>query len=85
MSLLAQCGPTGPCELPTGLPWYFGLAVAVVWLAAVVGAVLLARRFLLRRVRARRERRPRPADDDQLALPAAAATGLPPGEPAGPD
>jgi heme exporter protein D len=55
--LLAQCAPSGPCELPTGLPWYFGLAVAVVWLAAVVGALLLARRFLLRRIRERRRAR----------------------------
>lgn len=59
MPLLAQCAPTGPCELPTGLPWYFGLAVAVVWGAAVVGALLLGRRFLARRFAARAERRQR--------------------------
>jgi hypothetical protein len=54
--LVAQCAPGAPCELPTGLPWYFGLAVALVWLAAVVGALLLGRRMLVRRIRARRER-----------------------------
>jgi hypothetical protein len=52
--LLAQCAAGASCELPTGLPWYFGLAVAVVWLGAVVGAVLLGRRLLVRRFSARR-------------------------------
>jgi hypothetical protein len=54
--LVAQCTPSQPaCELPTGLPWYFGLAIAAVWLAVVVGAVVLG--FHL--VRSRRgERQP---------------------------
>lgn len=62
---MAQCAPGGPCELPTGLPWYFGLAVALVWLTVVVGVLLLARRFLVRRLHDRRARRDGP---DQLAL-----------------
>lgn len=60
---MAQCAPGAACELPTGLPWYFGLAVAVVWLGAVVGALVLGRRLLVRRMRDRRRR-----DDDRLAL-----------------
>ena len=56
-SLVAQCTGAEPCELPTGLPWYFGLAVAAIWLAAVVGALLLGKRLLVRRIRDRRKRR----------------------------
>jgi hypothetical protein len=50
--LLAQCDPSSgaACELPTGLPWYFGLFLVVVWAAVVVGAVLL----FVRLVRTRR-------------------------------
>jgi hypothetical protein len=73
--LLAQCAPGAPCELPTGLPWYFGLAVALVWLATVVGVVLLARRVLLRRLRDRRDRRGRHDGDEQLALEATTSGG----------
>jgi uncharacterized membrane protein YqiK len=52
--LVAQCtSSSAACELPTGLPWYFGVAIAVVWLAFVVGAFAVARRLL----QARRERR----------------------------
>ena len=51
--LVAQCTGSAPCELPTGLPWYFGLAIAAIWLAFVVGAVAIARHLL----QARRERR----------------------------
>lgn len=51
--LVAQCTGSAPCELPTGLPWYFGLVFAVIWLAVVVGAVAVGRRLLERR----RERR----------------------------
>ena len=51
--LVAQCTGSAPCELPTGLPWYFGLVIAAVWLTVVVGAVAIGRRL----VRARRERR----------------------------
>ena len=69
--LVAQCTGAAPCELPTGLPWYFGLAVAVVWLATVVGALLLGRRLLVRRIRARRSRRAdRHGADDGRALEA---------------
>jgi hypothetical protein len=49
------------CDLPTGLPWYFGLAIAVVWLAVVVGAVLLGVRLL----RSRRDRADRGSDADR--------------------
>lgn len=51
--LVAQCTGGASCDLPTGLPWYFGLVIAVLWLALVVGAVAVARRLL----QARRERR----------------------------
>src|SRR5438128_9402244 len=41
VGLVAQCTPAdAACDLPTGLPWYFGLALAAVWLAVVVGALL---------------------------------------------
>lgn len=63
--LVAQCTGTGACDLPTGLPWYFGLPIAAVWLATVVGALLLGRRFLVRRIRQRRRR-----ESDQPALEA---------------
>jgi hypothetical protein len=54
--LLAQCAAgVAECALPRTLPWYFGLALAVAWLATVVGAVLLVRRRLItRRDRGRR-------------------------------
>ena len=51
--LVAQCTGNAACELPTGLPWYFGLVIAAIWLAVVVGAVSIGRRLL----QARRERR----------------------------
>ena len=51
--LVAQCTGSAPCELPTGLPWYFGLVIAAIWLTFVVVAVAIARRLL----QARRERR----------------------------
>lgn len=52
--LVAQCVDASRCELPTGLPWYFGLPIALLWLGAVVGAVLLGRRFLTQRIARRR-------------------------------
>ncbi|MDQ3107663.1 MAG: hypothetical protein M3Q68_07660 [Actinomycetota bacterium] len=61
--LVAQCTGSAPCELPTGLPWYFGLAVAVIWLGAVTGVLLLGRRFLARKLRRRRR-----GPSDRLAL-----------------
>ena len=64
--LVAQCTGAGPCSLPTGLPWYFGLAVALVWLAAVVGVIVLARRRLALHLRRRRTR-----GGDRRALDAA--------------
>ena len=51
--LVAQCTGSAPCELPTGLPWYFGLVLVAIWLAVVVGAVAIGRRLL----QARRARR----------------------------
>ena len=54
LRLVAQCTGSGPCELPTGLPWYFGLVVAALWLGAVVGSLLLGRRLLVRKLRRRR-------------------------------
>jgi hypothetical protein len=60
-SLVAQCTPAqASCELPTGLPWYFGLAIAAVWLAVVVGAVRVALHLLRSRREARRDVRRRP-------------------------
>jgi len=53
---VAQCVDPAACELPTGLPWYFGLPIALLWLGAVVGAVLLGRRWLARRIERRRDR-----------------------------
>ena len=58
--LVAQCtgATSAPCELPTGLPWYFGLVIAAIWVAVVVGAVAVGRRLLAtRRERRRHERR----------------------------
>ena len=49
--LVAQCTGSAPCELPTGLPWYFGLVLAAIWLAAVVGAVAVGRHLLQARTR----------------------------------
>lgn len=54
--LVAQCVDAGPCDLPTGLPWYFGLPIALLWIATVTGAVLLGRRVLRNRREARRRR-----------------------------
>lgn len=56
MPLVAQCTGAAPCELPTGLPWYFGLPILVLWLGAVAGVLLLARRLLVRRMERRRLR-----------------------------
>lgn len=61
-SLVAQCTGSAPCELPTGLPWYFGLVVAVLWLGTVIGVLVLGRRLLVRKLRRRR------GDRDQRAL-----------------
>lgn len=66
--LVAQCVDAGPCELPTGLPWYFGLPIALLWIGTVVGVVLLGRRVLRNRRDARRHRRDGPR-----------AIGAPPG------
>jgi hypothetical protein len=56
-SLVAQCTPSqATCDLPTGLPWYFGLAIAVVWLAVVVGAVRVGVHLVRSRREARRSR-----------------------------
>lgn len=57
-NLVAQCTGSAPCELPTGLPWYFGLAVGAVWLAVVVGVLVLGRHLL----RAKFDRRRRSSD-----------------------
>ncbi len=65
---MAQCTGGGACELPTGLPWYFGLAVGVIWLALVVGAIGIGRRLLARRFERRRR------ESDQLALGRATST-----------
>jgi hypothetical protein len=60
--LVAQCtGALDDCDLPRTLPWYFGLAIAVAWLATVVGAFLLLRRRLLARRAERRGRSGRKA------------------------
>ncbi|HUP84496.1 MAG TPA: hypothetical protein VM143_02405 [Acidimicrobiales bacterium] len=52
--LVGQCTGTAACELPTGVPWYFGLVFAAVWVAVVVGAMALARRLWWQRRRTRR-------------------------------
>ena len=68
--LLAQCaGPLEECELPRTLPWYFGLAIAALWLGAVVGVVLLLKRRLVTR---RGERR----GGKRKAVPSAKGTDL---------
>jgi hypothetical protein len=54
--LLAQCTPSAPCELAKGLPWYFGLVIAGLWLVAVTGAVVIGRRYLQQKIRRRRRR-----------------------------
>jgi hypothetical protein len=54
--LVAQCVNAGPCELPTGLPWYFGLPIALLWIGTVAGVVLLGRRMLRNRRETRRRR-----------------------------
>lgn len=51
--LVAQCTGSAPCELPTVLPWYFGLVLAAIWVAVIIGALAVGRRLL----EARRERR----------------------------
>lgn len=65
--LVAQCTGSAPCELPTGLPWYFGLVLAVIWVAVIIGAVAVGRRLL----EARRERR-RAGDHHARAIEASA-------------
>lgn len=55
-SLLAQCTSSAPCDIPRGLPWWMAGAIFVVWLAAVVAAIVLARRRLALRAERRRER-----------------------------
>lgn len=55
--LLAQCSPGQACELPKGLPWYFGLLIAGLWLAVLVGIAVLGRRVLGARIERRRDRR----------------------------
>ena len=55
--LLAQCTSSAPCELPNGLPWYFGAVIAGLWLATVVGIVLLGRRYPRQKAERRRSRR----------------------------
>ena len=58
--LLAQCNGTFEgCDLPRTLPWYFGLAFAAAWLAAVTGVVLLVRRRWLARRHERRDQEKR--------------------------
>lgn len=69
--LVAQCVDAGPCELPTGLPWYFGLPIALLWIATMAGVVLLGRRLLRNRREARR-RRP----DGPRAIEAPSGTDL---------
>lgn len=68
--LLAQCsGALEECELPRTLPWYFGLAIAALWVGAVAGVVLLLKRRLVSR---RGERR----GSEQKAVPPAKGTDL---------
>jgi hypothetical protein len=61
--LLAQCASSAPCELPSGLPWYFGAVIGGLWLAAVVGVVVVGRRYLLQKAERRRSQR-----DDRASL-----------------
>ena len=67
--LVAQCTGSAPCELPTGLPWYFGLVLLVIWLAVVVGALAVARRLLEARRDRRRAGRHHPIDDGRALGP----------------
>jgi len=46
----ADCAQGTGCHVITQLPWYFGVAVFVIWAAIVVGIVAL----LIRRARRRR-------------------------------
>ena len=71
--LVAQCTGSAPCELPTGLPWYFGLVVGLLWLGTVVGVLLLGRRFLARKIRRRRAEH-----DGPLAIEPASRTDVEP-------
>ena len=58
--LLAQCAPAAQaCDLPRTLPWYFGAAIGLAWVATVAGVVLLLRRRLAARREQREARRPR--------------------------
>jgi hypothetical protein len=50
--------------LPHSLPWYFGLSVFILWLAAMLTLGLLIRR----RLRARRDTRPADRESTQPAL-----------------
>lgn len=52
LHVVAQC-VRADCPLPLTLPWYFTAVIALVWLAAVTGTLLLGRRWLARRRRAR--------------------------------
>ena len=58
VGIVAQCDPSSGagCDIPTGLPWYFGLFLAVVWAAVVVGAVALLLRLVRNRLSSRRRR-----------------------------
>ena len=71
--LVAQCtgATSAPCDLPTGLPWYFGLVIAVVWIAVVIGAVAVGRRL----IQTRRSRR-RGDDDGPRQLGRASGTDV---------
>ena len=57
------CTPSTPCELENGLPWYFGVAIAVLWLAVVAGILVLGRRYLAAKAARRRETSDRRALD----------------------
>jgi len=52
LQIVAQC-TSADCPLPLTLPWYFSAVIALVWLAGVAGTLLLGRRWLARRRRAR--------------------------------
>lgn len=72
--LVAQCTGSAPCELPTGLPWYFGIVLAVIWLAVIVGALAVGRHLL----QARRDRRRGPHRDETRAIGPASSTDVEP-------
>ncbi len=78
MLILAQCA-TDDCALANGLPWYFGLVIGALWLTAVVGVALLARRVLLRGLTGRRLPARLPVGTE--GEPPAWATALGPGPP----